>query len=67
MVLSERQRIEILILLGCGDKMRSQAELCALFNAKYAENQISQGTYSSSVYEPTSVGAACGDLGCQLG
>ncbi|KAJ8919426.1 hypothetical protein NQ315_016522 [Exocentrus adspersus] len=44
MVLSERQRIEILILLGCGDKIRSQAEVCALFNAKYTENQISQGS-----------------------
>ncbi|KAJ8912868.1 hypothetical protein NQ315_008002 [Exocentrus adspersus] len=44
MVLSARQRIEILILLGCGDKIRSQAEVCALFNAKYPENQISQGT-----------------------
>ncbi|KAJ8923516.1 hypothetical protein NQ315_010094 [Exocentrus adspersus] len=43
MVLSERQRIEILILLGSGDKIRSQAEVCALFNAKYPENQISQG------------------------
>uniref|UniRef100_V5I868 Transposable element Tc1 transposase n=1 Tax=Anoplophora glabripennis TaxID=217634 RepID=V5I868_ANOGL len=46
MVLSERQRIEILILLGCGDKIRSQAEVRDLFNAKYPENQISQGTVS---------------------
>ncbi|KAJ8919387.1 hypothetical protein NQ315_016480 [Exocentrus adspersus] len=46
MVLSERQRIEILILLGCGDKIRSQAEMCTLFNAKYSENQITQGTVS---------------------
>ncbi|KAJ8921228.1 hypothetical protein NQ315_013700 [Exocentrus adspersus] len=46
MVLSERQRIEILKLLGCGDKIRSQAEVCALFNAKYPKNQISQGTVS---------------------
>ncbi|KAJ8920812.1 hypothetical protein NQ315_004953 [Exocentrus adspersus] len=46
MVLSKRQRIEILILFGCGDKIRSQAEVCALFNAKYPENQIWQGTVS---------------------
>ncbi|KAJ8919599.1 hypothetical protein NQ315_002221 [Exocentrus adspersus] len=46
MVLSERQRIEILILFGCGDKIRSQAEVCALFNAKYPENQIPQGAVS---------------------
>ncbi|KAJ8913428.1 hypothetical protein NQ315_017172 [Exocentrus adspersus] len=46
MVLSERPRLEILILLGCGDKIRSEAEVCALFNAKYPENQISQGAVS---------------------
>ncbi|KAJ8919340.1 hypothetical protein NQ315_003924 [Exocentrus adspersus] len=46
MVLSERQHIEILILLGCGDKIRSQAEVCAVFNAKCPENHISQGTVS---------------------
>ncbi|KAJ8917708.1 hypothetical protein NQ315_005157 [Exocentrus adspersus] len=46
MGLSERQRMEILILLRCDDKIRSQAEVCALFNAKYPENQISQGTAS---------------------
>ena len=46
MVLSERQRIEVLILLGCGDKIRSQSEVCTLFNAKYPDNQISQGTVS---------------------
>ncbi|KAJ8923943.1 hypothetical protein NQ315_006719 [Exocentrus adspersus] len=51
MVLSERQRIEILILLGCGDKIRSQAEVCALFNAKYPENQISQGTVSKILHK----------------
>ncbi|KAJ8921599.1 hypothetical protein NQ315_010505 [Exocentrus adspersus] len=31
MVLLERQRTEILILLGCGDKIRSQAMKCALY------------------------------------
>ncbi|KAJ8923439.1 hypothetical protein NQ315_001998 [Exocentrus adspersus] len=50
MVLSERQRIEILILFGYGDKIRSQAEVCALFNAKYPENQISQGTKNTVQY-----------------
>ena len=46
MVLLERQRIEVLILLGCGDKIRSQSEVCTLFNARYPDNQISQGTVS---------------------
>lgn len=46
MVLSEGQRIEVLILLGCGDRMRSQSEVCTLFNAKYPEDHISQATVS---------------------
>ncbi|KAJ8916884.1 hypothetical protein NQ315_013352 [Exocentrus adspersus] len=49
MVLSEKQRIDILILLGFEGKIRSQAEVCALFNAKYPENQISQGTVKKTL------------------
>lgn len=44
--LSETQRIEILILLGCGDKTRSQDEVRTLFNAKYPNQHISQSTIS---------------------
>ena len=51
MVLSERQRIEVLILLGCGDRMRSQSEVCTLFNAKYPENHISQATVSKILHK----------------
>ncbi|KAJ8911034.1 hypothetical protein NQ315_017400 [Exocentrus adspersus] len=58
MGLSERQRIEILILLECGDKIRSQAEVCALFNAKYPANQISQGTEHGTVHDLPRTGGA---------
>lgn len=51
MVLSERHRIEILMMLGYGDKLRSQVEVCALFNAKYPENHISQSTVSRIFYK----------------
>lgn len=44
--LSETQRIEILILIGCGDKTRTQKEVCNLFNAKYPDRPISQSTVS---------------------
>lgn len=33
--LSETQRIIILIFVGCGDKTRTQQEVCNLFNAKH--------------------------------
>ena len=45
-MLTEKQRIEILIMLGCGDKIRSQAEVCTVFNEKYPDNQITQSTVS---------------------
>lgn len=35
--LSEMQKIEILIMIACGDKTRSQMEVCTMFNAKYAD------------------------------
>lgn len=47
--LNETQRIEILILSGCGDKKRTQTEVCNLFNAKYPDRPISQSTVSKIV------------------
>ncbi|KAJ8952186.1 hypothetical protein NQ318_022636 [Aromia moschata] len=43
MSLSDTQRIEILILLGCGDKKNAQA---GIFNTKYPDRRISQSTVS---------------------
>ncbi|KAJ8960459.1 hypothetical protein NQ318_013743 [Aromia moschata] len=44
--LTVTQRIEILIFIGCGNKIRTQQELCNLFNAKYPDNPITQSTVS---------------------
>lgn len=44
--LSETQRIEILIMIGCGDRIRTQHEVCQMFNAKYPDTQISQSAVS---------------------
>lgn len=45
--LSERERIEILIMVGYGDRSRRQEEVCQLFNDKYPErNPITQSTVS---------------------
>ena len=44
--LSEMQRIEILMMIGYGDRMRTQIEVCQLFNHKYPDQQISQSTVS---------------------
>lgn len=44
--LTETQRIEILILIGCGDKTRTQQEVCNLFNTKYPDRPISQSAVS---------------------
>ncbi|KAJ8940702.1 hypothetical protein NQ318_009105, partial [Aromia moschata] len=46
MNLSDTQRIEILILLGCGDKTRTQKQVCEIFNTKYPDRRISQSTVS---------------------
>ncbi|KAJ8950982.1 hypothetical protein NQ318_006366 [Aromia moschata] len=46
MSLSDTQRIEILILLGCGDKTRTQKQVCEIFNTKYPDRRISQSTVS---------------------
>ncbi|KAJ8947311.1 hypothetical protein NQ318_004563, partial [Aromia moschata] len=44
--LTVTQIIEILILIGCGNKTRTQQEVCKLFNAKYPDNPITQCTVS---------------------
>lgn len=44
--LTIKQRIEILISLGCGDLTRSQREVCDMFNAKYPNRPITQSTVS---------------------
>jgi hypothetical protein len=46
MRLSYKQRIEVLMLIGVGDKMRTQQEVCAMFNNKYPEQPISRSTVS---------------------
>ncbi|KAJ8942742.1 hypothetical protein NQ318_007909 [Aromia moschata] len=46
MSLSDTQRIEILILLGYGDKTRTQKQVCEIFNTKYSDRRISQSTVS---------------------
>ncbi|KAJ8958932.1 hypothetical protein NQ318_019702 [Aromia moschata] len=42
--LNVTQRIEILLFIGCGNKTRTQQEVCNLFNAKYPDNPITQST-----------------------
>lgn len=44
--LTERQRIEVLIMLGCGDKTRTQKNVSEMFNNKYPDHHISQSTVS---------------------
>ncbi|KAJ8956063.1 hypothetical protein NQ318_016514 [Aromia moschata] len=46
MSLSDTHIIEILILLGCGDKTRTQKQICEIFNTKYPDRRISQYTVS---------------------
>ncbi|KAJ8955691.1 hypothetical protein NQ318_008562, partial [Aromia moschata] len=46
MSLSDTQRIEILILLVCGDKTRTQKQVCEIFNTKYPDRRVSQSTVS---------------------
>ncbi|KAJ8954308.1 hypothetical protein NQ318_005894 [Aromia moschata] len=46
MSLSDTQRIEILILLGCGDKTRTQKQVCEIFNTRYSDRRISHSTVS---------------------
>ncbi|KAJ8963230.1 hypothetical protein NQ318_018696 [Aromia moschata] len=44
MSLSDTKRIEILILLGCGDKTRTQKQVCEIFHTTYPDRRISQST-----------------------
>lgn len=47
MFLSESERIEILIMIGYGDRKRTQDEVCALFNETHPDRDpISQSTVS---------------------
>ncbi|KAJ8959214.1 hypothetical protein NQ318_022476 [Aromia moschata] len=46
MSLSDTQRIEIFILLGCGDKTRTQKHVCEIFHTEYPDRRISQSTVS---------------------
>ncbi|KAJ8942416.1 hypothetical protein NQ318_014463 [Aromia moschata] len=42
--LSERQRIEILMIYGYGNRKRTQSEVCTVFNGIYPDTPVSQGT-----------------------
>lgn len=44
--LTETQRIEVLIMVGYGDRTRTQQEVCNLFNIKYPNTPITQSTVS---------------------
>ncbi|KAL1493663.1 hypothetical protein ABEB36_009361 [Hypothenemus hampei] len=44
--LSETQRIENLIMIGYGDRTRTQEEVCELFNNKYPDRPITRSTIS---------------------
>lgn len=44
--LSEKQRIEVLMMIGYGDRVRSHQEVCQLFREKYPDQPISQSTVS---------------------
>lgn len=47
MKLTDTERIEILIMIGCGDKVRTQTEVRNLFNAKYPNREpVSQSAIS---------------------
>lgn len=46
MELSVKQRIEILMMIGYGDRSRTQMEVCNLFNDKYPERPITRSTVS---------------------
>lgn len=48
--LSEKERIQILIIVGCGDKIRSHEEACQFFNAENPNRApISRSTVSKIV------------------
>lgn len=57
MFLTEAERIEILIIVGCGDRKRTQIEVCEYFNDKYPNREhINQATVSKIVKKYNEVG-----------
>lgn len=57
--LTERERIEILMMIGYGDRARSQVEVCRLFNNKYPNREpITQSTVSKIEQKFLEVGHA---------
>lgn len=38
------QKLEILVMIGCGDKARIQKDLCEMFNNKFPDRPVSQCT-----------------------
>lgn len=46
MRLSTKQRIEILMMIGYGDRVRTQHDVCVLFNHKYPDRPINQSVVS---------------------
>lgn len=44
--LTEKQRIEVLMMIGYGDRVRTHQEVCRLFRDKYPDQQLSQSTVS---------------------
>lgn len=51
MVLSGRDRTEILMIPGYGGKIRNQVEVYALVSAKYRKNYISQSTFGKMIHK----------------
>lgn len=49
--LSEKQNIEVLVMVGCGDKIRSYNEVCQLLNANYADQRIRPSTIHRIVHK----------------
>jgi hypothetical protein len=46
MQLSEKQRIELLMMIGYGNRARTHQEVCQLFKEKYTDQPINQSTIS---------------------
>ena len=44
--LTDKQRIEVLMMIGYGDRVRTHREVCLLFSEKYPDQPISQSTVS---------------------
>ena len=49
MHLSEKERIEVLMMIGFGDIVRTQQEVCSLFNASHPDRPpITRSTVSKT-------------------